>query len=133
MAFSVETRLPFLDPRLVAFTFELPLSARIAGGWTKAVLRKAMEGRLPDAIRLRKDKIGFRTPEDEWLRHHDWEILRDLRDSIEKGGCLLWAGIQRRIDNPELSPHQQRELWRCISFQAWLDLFCGNSGYDGPT
>ncbi len=68
MAFSVETRLPYLDYRLVERLASFPLSQKMSNGWTKYVLRNAMVSILPEKIRLRKSKLGFVTPEDHWFR-----------------------------------------------------------------
>ena len=59
MNFSIETRLPFLDYRLVEHTLSLPAGAKIKFGWTKYVLRKAMEALLPEQVIWRKKKYGF--------------------------------------------------------------------------
>jgi asparagine synthase (glutamine-hydrolysing) len=66
--FGIETRAPFLDHRLIEYVFSLPASLKIKNGWTKWLLRRAMEGILPDEIRLRKDKIGYGVPLETWLR-----------------------------------------------------------------
>jgi len=74
MAHSVESRLPFLDHRLVNYLINLPDSAKLHGGWSKYVLRKTMR-ELPDAIRWRRDKMGFVTPEKKWLREDLREVI----------------------------------------------------------
>src|SRR4030042_6703214 len=63
MAFSLETRLPFLDFRLVEDLFSLPPGQKIKEGVNKVVLRNAVKGFLPEAIRNRTDKMEFATPE----------------------------------------------------------------------
>jgi asparagine synthase (glutamine-hydrolysing) len=63
MAFSLESRVPFLDYRLVSFIYNLPPSFKIRNGYTKALLRDGLNGILPDEVRLRKSKLGFATPE----------------------------------------------------------------------
>jgi asparagine synthase (glutamine-hydrolysing) len=69
MAFSIESRVPFLDHRLVDFCFSLPNEHKIHLGETKRVLRAGMRGIVPDAILDRKDKTGFITPGHiAWLR-----------------------------------------------------------------
>jgi asparagine synthase (glutamine-hydrolysing) len=69
MAFSIESRVPFLDHRLVEFAFSLRNSDKINGVRTKFVLRESMKGVIPDAIYNRTDKKGFVTPgEVKWLR-----------------------------------------------------------------
>jgi len=62
MAFSVESRVPFLDHRLVEFTFSLDNESKIFNGVTKRILRDAMKGIIPDSVYHRKDKKGFVTP-----------------------------------------------------------------------
>jgi len=69
MAKSVETRVPFLDHRLVEMMFNNQADDKIKNGYTKRVLRDAMQGTIPDKIQYRKDKKGFVTPgEVLWLR-----------------------------------------------------------------
>ena len=69
MAFTIESRTPFLTPALVTFVFSLPEEYLIAAdGTSKAVFRHAMRGIVPDVILDRQDKIGFATPEQHWLR-----------------------------------------------------------------
>jgi asparagine synthase (glutamine-hydrolysing) len=67
MAFSLESRVPFLDYRLVEFVYGLPSSYKIREGYTKTILRDSMKGILPDSVRLRKSKMGFATPEKRWI------------------------------------------------------------------
>jgi asparagine synthase (glutamine-hydrolysing) len=88
MAHSLEVRHPFLDHRLVEFLITLSPQLKIQNGWTKHVLRQAFP-ELPDAIRWRRDKQGFLTPEKQWLQ-------RDLNDVIRskfRGSHLSQAGI----------------------------------------
>jgi len=68
MAFSVESRVPFLEPELVAFALSLPADMKIHKGITKHVLREALRGLVPDEILLRNDKMGFPAPEKKWLK-----------------------------------------------------------------
>jgi asparagine synthase (glutamine-hydrolysing) len=74
MAFSIESRVPFLTPELVEFVLSLPEEYIVApDGTSKAVFRQAMRGLTQDAILDRRDKIGFATPEESWLRKlHHW-------------------------------------------------------------
>ncbi len=66
MAFGLETRHPFLDYRLVDYCFNLPDDYKIREGWQKWILREAMPA-MPDAIRYRKDKKGYTTPQNLWI------------------------------------------------------------------
>ncbi len=69
MAHGCEVRLPFLDHNLVEFIFSLPAAFKINAGWTKWVLRQAMNNKLPDEITWRKDKVGFEPPQEQWMEN----------------------------------------------------------------
>jgi len=71
MGFSVEARVPFTDYRLVEYVLNMPSCYKIHNGWTKYILRKAFEDLLPSGIIWRRDKIGFETPEKNWLMHFE--------------------------------------------------------------
>ncbi len=69
MAFSIETRVPFMDYRLVEFLYSISSDYKIKKGYTKWILRDALEGILPEKIRKRKSKLGFSTPQDVWMKN----------------------------------------------------------------
>lgn len=66
MAFSVESRHPFMDYRLVEFGYSLPNNLLIKNGWQKSIIRESMT-EMPNSIRYRKDKKGFTTPQQTWI------------------------------------------------------------------
>lgn len=68
MAFSIESRVPFLDVRLVELLLSVPPELNMRNGWTKYMFRKAMNNKLPENICWRKDKKGFETPQDKWMK-----------------------------------------------------------------
>ena len=89
MAFSREVRLPFLSHDLVEFLFSLPPDYKIFHGWTKYILRKSMEKLLPSAINWRKDKIGYRPPEKQWLSEpRAQELIKDSIQILNKNRIL---------------------------------------------
>jgi asparagine synthase (glutamine-hydrolysing) len=67
-ALGMETRLPFLDYRLVEFSYRLPMRHKIRDGWTKYTLRRYLERHGLPAIAWRKRKVGFEAPQAEWTR-----------------------------------------------------------------
>ncbi|MBK2095859.1 asparagine synthase (glutamine-hydrolyzing) [Francisella philomiragia] len=67
MAFSVESRMPFMDYRLVEFLASVPACYKIRKGWTKYLARVAFDGKLPDSVVWRKDKMGWPIPEKKWF------------------------------------------------------------------
>lgn len=88
MAHSLETRLPFLDHRLVNFLLSLPEELKLKDGWTKYILRECLD-ELPKDIRWRRDKQGFVTPEEKWLR----EDLKPIIIETFKNSLLHELGI----------------------------------------
>ncbi|NLD57455.1 MAG: asparagine synthase (glutamine-hydrolyzing), partial [Methanomicrobiales archaeon] len=68
MAFSIESRVPYLDYRFVEYVCALPLDQKIRRGVTKVALRNAIRGIVPESIRCRMDKMGFVTPEEVWMK-----------------------------------------------------------------
>ena len=120
MAFSVEARTPFLDFRLVERALALPASDLVRGGWTKVVLRDGMAGVLPECVRLRRDKLGFATPEARWLR----EIAPRVRDWLGPGARA------EQVIHPDVLARWRAEpddvlaaragLWRVLSVELWL-------------
>lgn len=69
MAHSLEFRLPFLDYRLVRFLFSLAPDEKLNAQWNKHIMRRAMQGRIPESIHQRVDKMGFPTPFSNWIRN----------------------------------------------------------------
>jgi asparagine synthase (glutamine-hydrolysing) len=83
MAHSVEVRLPFLNHDLVAFLFTLPASFKIRQGWTKWLLRKAVEKQLPPEIVWRKEKVGFEPPQKLWMQNKSvQEAIQTAREKL---------------------------------------------------
>lgn len=121
MAHSIEARVPFLDHRLVEFAFRLPGESKICGGVTKHVLRQAMVGTLPEAIRKRTDKIGFRA--DPGIT---WRFASAHRDALRKSSTEFeseWfdpVALGRLLDTADRSAAAEFALWRVISTKLWL-------------
>ena len=83
MAASVEIRMPFMDHRLVSYCFSLPWHSKLRGGYTKSVLRHAMDPYVPKNVIWRKSKIGFNTPFAEWMKGAWKEYLLDMVHSTD--------------------------------------------------
>ena len=131
MAFSIETRLPFLDYRLAEFVFALTPEARIEGVTTKAVLRRAMAGRLPAEIAARRDKKGYETPTDVWLRGREAPRLKALllADDAASRPYLDRAEVARALED-YLSGRRAigLQVWRWIHLELWLQQFVRPGG-----
>lgn len=123
MSFSIESRVPFLTRDMTEFLLSLPEHYLVDdSGQTKAVFREAMRGILPEAVRTRRDKIGFATPERQWLESlSPWveETLRSDGDSllVRRDEALAdWRAIRdgRR-------PFDWR-VWRWLNYLRWRRL-----------
>ena len=68
MAFSIESRVPFLDVNMVELILSVNPEMNMRKGWTKYLFRKAMDSKLPKEICWRKDKKGFETPQEKWMK-----------------------------------------------------------------
>lgn len=118
MTFSIESRVPFLDHRLVTYAFQLPNEDKINKGETKHILRKALNGILPDPIRNRQDKKGFVTPgENKWLREPLKNILHV--DQLDFPFIDL-KKAKETIENYKNGTNEGRLVWRLISLNQWL-------------
>jgi asparagine synthase (glutamine-hydrolysing) len=126
MAHSIESRVPFLDYRVVEHALSLPGSVKLRRGETKAVLRRAMDGILPPAIANRQDKLGFATPESVEFTTRQAVPFRDalgaacrrLPELFDERAALgtfdaVLAG-RRSYDS---------SIWRAVCFTAWAERF----------
>jgi asparagine synthase (glutamine-hydrolysing) len=130
MATSIESRVPFLDHKLVEFTCQLPEHLKLRGGTTKYVLRECMKGVLPEQI-LSRPKMGFPVPVGTWFRG----AYRSVIDEY----VLSERALERGIFEPEfvrdlVNRHQkggenhEERLWALVNFEMWQrEFFDGES------
>ncbi len=125
MAHSIEARLPFLDYRLVSLALTLGPEWKMRGAANKFLLREAMRERIPESVRVRKDKMGFPTPARTWLGRELYEPVRDLlqsRRARERGIYHVPAMLQ------DLEAHRRGEidvsdrLLHVAQFELWTSM-----------
>jgi len=123
MHWSVESRVPFLDRALVQFTLSLPERFLVdPSGTSKAVLRKAMKGLVPEEILLRRDKVGFETPDTMWLERQR-EVLADRVQHSPPVGFLDTTAVVSAIRGERGHPKLQRgQMWRLVNLYRWAEL-----------
>jgi len=114
MAHGREVRLPFLDHRLVEFIFSLPSNLKIHEGWTKWLLRKTMDKKLPDEIVWRKDKVGYEPPQQQWMEN---EILQDYMHEAKKklvAAQILRPAVLNKKTEPKSAHADNNYDWRYL-------------------
>jgi asparagine synthase (glutamine-hydrolysing) len=124
MAHSVESRLPFLDHRLVEFLARVPAVYKIHGGWTKYIMRIAMDGQLPDSITWRKDKMGWPDPVDYWFRG---ALREHLCSTVETSRFLRDMGVGHDVRTRLANGESIHKVIRLYNLAVWHDTFFGVS------
>lgn len=122
MAFSIESRVPFLTPSLVEFLFSLPEAYTISrDGTSKAVFRQAMRGIVPDEILDRRDKVAFATPERVWLMAlRPWVDRTLTSEAARQIPALRLSEAERQWRSYEagrVSPNMR--FWRWLNVIEW--------------
>ncbi|HCP93946.1 MAG TPA: asparagine synthase (glutamine-hydrolyzing) [Bacteroidetes bacterium] len=112
MAYSVETRLPFLDYKLVETNLSINNSFKLNNLWSKYVLRKAMEKVLPASIVYRKKKIGFTAPAKDWLHNSAiWDVV------------VKSPMLNEIFNNNIKKPNDINLFWRVCNIALWEKEF----------
>jgi len=127
MRFSLESRLPFLDVKLVESAFALENNNKIQNGVSKIILREIAKGKIPDETLKRKDKMGFVSPQEIWQRN----ILKDEMDKIFQS--IEKEGIFECIDHKQIFKIYQKYqenhfndwafIWRVYLLYKWKKVW----------
>lgn len=125
MATSIELRVPFLDHRLVEYAASIPSRYKIRGTSTKFILKKIMEGRLPERI-VRRRKMGFPTPLEIMFRGDLFDYAHDtLLSQRAVGRGYFDAGAVKRLlyDHRGGKAANHREIWQLLVLEEWHRRF----------
>jgi len=131
MAHSVESRVPFLDHRLVEFVFGLPFDSKMHGRQTKWILRQALKTDIPEEILNRRTKVGFATPLKQWLQSDFRRAVRPLLESqpTRQRGWFSPPALRRLLDAFETGRAVDEKLvLRCLALELWARLFVDGEG-----
>lgn len=124
MAFSIESRVPFLDVNLVNSLAKMPIDYKIRHARTKAVMRDSLDNILPKKVAQRMSKLGFVTPEDKWVEQNKAvyrdELIRacnNLQGIVDREKVLQWYDKKEEIERGDST------VWRIICAGHWIEVF----------
>jgi len=127
MAHSVESRAPFLDYRLVEYLFSLGPEFKIRDGFTKYILRTSLKGVLPEEVRTRRDKMGFATPLEKWIKTDIKDNVLDILSSQEfsSRGYFNRDAVIKIFDDytKGKSTYSHFTIWSWVNLELWLRKF----------
>ena len=125
MAHSIESRVPFLDYKLAELIYAVPLEHKIVNGRTKNLIREGLKDLLPEAVYNRISKLGFVTPEDQWLKENEELFYKEvenacdrLKDMIDKEQVLSWYR-----NHVQSTRRGDSTCFRIICCAHWADIF----------
>lgn len=129
MAASIESRVPFLDHKLVEFTARLPQTMKLRGRETKWILRQAMKGILPSEI-LDRPKMGFPVPLGEWIRGEYKPLVEEY---LLSGRSLARGIFDERAIRDLVTAHAKGEdhtsrIFRLMNLEIWQRIFIDGEG-----
>lgn len=124
MAASIESRVPFLDHKLVEFTSRLPVRLKLRGWTTKYILRRAMKGVLPEQI-LTRSKMGFPVPVGKWFRGEFRYIVDEyvLGDRAASRGIFDQNFVRSLVARHQAGQNHTERLWALVNFEMWQRQF----------
>jgi asparagine synthase (glutamine-hydrolysing) len=127
MQFSLETRFPFIDHNLIEKTLATNNNQLLNHGWTKKILRDAMVNDLNDKIRLRKDKVGFETPENVWLKKPEFQkFISEILDSAKFKKRIYFDHEEIKLKYNDFisgNNNESQAIWKVINLELWLRKF----------
>jgi len=135
MAHSVESRVPFLDHRLVERALALKPYWQMSDGWNKRVLREAMAGRIPDSVRLRRQKFGFPTSSKRWFAG---PLAAHMREIVHEGPAMRSGWFDQQAVQTALEQHVRGErdasnlLFNVAQLDSWMTWHQSNWSQPEP-
>ncbi len=129
MSVSLETRAPFLDPRVGQFAASIPVEFKLKGKSGKVILKEAMKDLLPHDI-LHRPKKGFGIPIAEWLKGRLNPLMHEMLDEkrVKEQGLFDAPYVERLISEHESGKaSHHKELWTLLVFQLWYGRFLNAS------
>jgi asparagine synthase (glutamine-hydrolysing) len=131
MAASIESRVPFLDHKLVEFTAKMPVNMKLRGDTTKFLLKEAMKGILPDEI-LYRPKMGFPVPVGNWFRGQFKHIVDEyvLSERSLSRGIFNADFVREIVAKHNAGENHDERIWSLVNFEMWQRTFFDGENLD---
>jgi len=126
MAHGLESRVPFLDYRIVEFAAVIPADIKFKNGEMKRILLKTFSKILPESILNRKDKMGFPVPINEWFKNELKDFVISIFRNSPDRELLNKRVILERISS---EPKFGRKIWGLLSLEIWFQEFYDKFNY----
>jgi len=125
MKFSIESRTPFLDYRIIKMLFETEAVYKMHNGWSKWILRNSVNETVPQNIVWRRDKKGFPTPERKWMMRLKDDFIKTVTESNTELNEYFNTGeiiknYDSIISNQNIKSHF---LWKIYNFAKWKKMY----------
>lgn len=114
MRHSIETRLPFIDFRVVETAVSINNKYKIKNGWTKYILRKTIDKILPNSIVWRTNKFGFEAPTKSWIDSIDSEILESINNSTI---------LSEILNSKDFNKLDLTQKWKLFNIAKWEEIY----------
>lgn len=124
MKHGVEIRMPFLDWRLVSYVLSLPVGTKLSEGYNKRLLRDSLKGKLPESVRLRRNKIGINAPLEEWFNDRLAPFVLEAVNSRSFLASDIWNGpairsfVEGKRKTGQWTQKEAFKLWPYLN--AWI-------------
>jgi asparagine synthase (glutamine-hydrolysing) len=120
MYYSIESRMPFMDYRLVEFTARIPACYKIHNGWSKYFARLAFDKKLPNEICWRRDKMGWPTPDKIWQQEKEKALF--------ESEILNSSFLKQHFSINSLENFNKKKINRLLNIAVWYKTFFGKGG-----
>jgi asparagine synthase (glutamine-hydrolysing) len=124
MAHSLEARVPFLDHKFAEQMMLIPSRLKLKGLKEKYILRKAMDGLIPEQI-INRRKHGFTVPVAEWMQNGLKEYVHEFlsRERINSMGFWDYSYIEKLLSRNLNNEFYKRQFWTILTFEIWYKIF----------